>query len=112
MKTVFTNPNEYDLREATKPRRYWFLHSSCAIKLGVERFIWTEGFRRSVKGLGFDKSSPRYIMDLIDNKVIFSDLTLRELEMINKRAWPIKEKMLQAIEQRAKAKKAKRAMGL
>jgi hypothetical protein len=112
---MFTNPSKGDIKEITlKTPRYWLLMYEEETAFHQPWMKWTEFSKRSIRHQDFSEGNPKikYVLDVIEGKVIHSTMTFRELEMMNKRAWPLKEKMLQAVSERDKAKKLKRAMGL
>lgn len=64
---------------------------------------------RQIAKLKIDDSI-KYVLDVIDNKVVHSTMSLRDLEMMNKRRWPLREKMVEVLEERSKAKRSRRTM--
>ena len=113
MKTMFTNPSKGDIREVTlKTPRYWLLMYETETAFNQPWMRWTEFSKRSIKHQDLSDGNPsiKYVLDVIEDKVIHCSMTLRELEMMQKRHWPLKAKMLEAMAERAKAKKSRRTI--
>lgn len=88
--------------------RYWLLHRSEGLNIGQDWIRWTEAKARSKNAIDMTDRNTKYILDIIDNKVIKCTMTFRELHMMNARRWPLREKMLEAMEERNRGKSVRK----
>lgn len=107
-KVHFTEPTEPQ-KKAIRRRihRYWLVKKDTVSGL----IPWTRWWEDSA----IHKPEPFasvivYILDIIDNKVIYSTTNLRDLYVIGTRQWPLKERMLEVMSDRAKFKQSRRKM--
>jgi hypothetical protein len=111
MKTMFTNPSKGDVKQVRRHiHRYWVLVLEDTVAFGQPWLKWSEQPTRSRNKINTLDVRCKYVLDVIAGKVIHSTMSLRELEMMNKRSWPLREKMLEAMGDRQKAKKSKLTM--
>jgi hypothetical protein len=106
------NPTKEELAHvARSPARYWVL--TVEAHSGPVRYFYRETYDFRCRMQQWIQSRrTKYVLDVISGIVMHSTMTLRELETLNRLRWPLKEKMLERIASRSKAKKLKRAMGI
>lgn len=88
--------------------RYWILYCSNDMANNQPWIRWYEETATRLGQVNTTTAGVKYVLDILELKVIHSKMTLRDLEMMNRRNWPLKEKMFEVRDGRDKAKKSKR----
>lgn len=109
--TEFRVANTGDVQAVRRhTHRYWALEFQEGLSLGQNWVRWIEIRARTKSFFKINRGDYKYILDVIDNKVVHCSMSLRELEMMNRRAWLLKDKMLEAVADRHKGKAFKRTL--
>lgn len=119
-KTHFAISSKGDLKEVRRRTyRYWILrHGDYFVNVASGHELrWSEDKDRTypprVTHGGPSSHSAlevKYVFDVIENKIVFSSMSLRDLAMMAGRKWPLREKMLAVAAERANGKKSKREL--
>ena len=106
MKVHFSEPGDA-AKKAIRRRihRYWIVNKDIVHGLMPWTRWWETSATRNPEPFA---STIIYILDIIDNKVIYAPTNLRDLYVIGSRTWPLKEKMLEVMADRAKFKQSRR----